>query len=291
MKHCALCPRQCGADRTKRAGACGSGARLRVARAALHFGEEPCISGTAGSGTVFFSGCTLSCVFCQNREISRGGYGKDITVERLAEIFRELEEQGAANLNLVTPTHWSAHIRRALELYRPRIPVLYNCSGYEDPETLKSLEGLVDVWLPDYKYDDPDLAKRFSGAGDYPEKAPAAIREMLRQSGTPVLDANGMIRSGVIIRHLVLPLHLKNTFRVLDRIAEEFGTDTWVSLLFQYTPVTELPAFPELNRKLTRRERERAEAYLEEKGLLNGYVQEAGSSGAAMIPVFDGTGT
>ncbi|MBQ7535734.1 MAG: radical SAM protein [Stomatobaculum sp.] len=290
MKHCVLCPRHCGADRTKKKGACGSGALLRVARAALHYGEEPCISGTSGSGTVFFSGCSLRCVFCQNREISRGNVGEEITIQRLADIFRELEEQGAANINLVTPDHWSLQIRQALERYRPKIPVLFNCSGYETVEMLKSLEGLVDVWLPDLKYSDPQLAERLSGAPDYPEVAFRAVKEMFRQSGSPALDGNGMIRKGVMVRHLVLPLHLKNTFGVLDRILEEFGADTWVSLLFQYTPMGDIRSFPELSRPLTKRERDRAEQYFMGLGFRNGYLQEAESTGILMIPAFDGTG-
>ena len=216
--------------------------------------------------------------------------GEEITVSRLAEIFRELEEQGANNINLVTPTHWAPVIAEALSLYRPGIPVLYNCGGYESVETLRRLEGLVDVWLPDIKYADPELARKFSGAPDYPETAYAAVEEMLRQCGHLQLDARGLAVRGVMIRHLVLPLHLKNSFAVLDRIAEQFGTETWVSLMFQYTPLREIQEYPELNRTLTRRERERAEAYLEEKGLLNGYVQEPDSKGTAFIPRFDLTG-
>lgn len=290
MKHCTLCPRRCGADRTKGKGACGSGALLRAARAALHFGEEPCISSTCGSGAVFFSGCALRCAFCQNMEISRGEKGQDISVSRLAEIFRELEEQGAANINLVTPDHYCLQIREALELYRPGIPVLFNCSGYETPEMLRQLEGLVDVWLPDIKYADSTLAGKLSGAPDYPETAFRAVKEMLRQCGNPELDGRGMIRKGVIIRHLVLPLHLKNTFGVLERVKKEFGPETWVSLLFQYTPVREVPGFPELSRPLTKRERSRAEAFFTDLGFSNGYVQEAESTGTGMIPLFDGTG-
>ena len=290
LRHCTVCPKKCGADRTVRPGFCGSGAVPKIARAALHYGEEPCISGTAGSGTVFFSGCSLRCLFCQNYEVSRHSFGEEITVSRLAEIFRELEEQGANNINLVTPTHWAPVIAEALSLYRPGIPVLYNCGGYESVETLRRLEGLVNVWLPDIKYADPELARKFSGAPDYPETAYAAVEEMLRQCGHLQLDARGLAVRGVMIRHLVLPLHLKNSFAVLDRIAEQFGTETWVSLMFQYTPLREIQEYPELNRTLTRREWERAEAYLEEKGLLNGYVQEPDSKGTAFIPRFDLTG-
>lgn len=290
LRHCTVCPKKCGADRTVRPGFCGSGAVPKIARAALHYGEEPCISGAAGSGTVFFSGCSLRCLFCQNYEVSQHSFGEEVTVPRLAEIFRELEAQGANNINLVTPTHWAPVIAEALSLYRPGIPVVYNCGGYESVETLRALEGLVDVWLPDIKYADPALARRFSGAPDYPDTAFAAVEEMLRQCGHLCLDARGMAVRGVMIRHLVLPLHLKNSFAVLERIAEQFGKETWVSLMFQYTPLREIPAYPELNRTLTRRERERAEAYLEEKGLLNGYVQEPDSKGTAFIPRFDLTG-
>ncbi len=290
MKKCTLCPRRCAVDRTKGPGACGSGARLRIARAALHYGEEPCISGSEGSGTVFFSGCSLRCVFCQNRALSQEQFGEEISVRRLAEIFRELEEQGANNINLVTPTHYAAQIAEALYIYRPGIPVLYNCGGYESVETLRALEGLVDVWLPDIKYADPELARRFSGAEDYPERAFQAVEEMLRQCGIPKLNGRGMMERGVMIRHLVLPLHLKNTFAVLDEIAERFGTESWISLMFQYTPLWKLPEYPELNRGLTRRERERAEAYLEQRGFRNGYVQEPDSRGTAFIPDFDLSG-
>lgn len=290
MKNCTLCPRMCGADRVNGTGACGSGARVRIARAALHYGEEPCVSGTEGSGTVFFSGCSLKCVFCQNMEISRGGFGEDISVRRLAEIFRELEEQGANNLNLVTPTHWAEQVAEALKIRRPGIPVLWNSSGYERPETVRALEGLVDVWLPDIKYADAALGRRFSGVPDYPDRAFEAVREMLRQCGNPLLDERGHIRRGVLIRHLVLPLHLKNTFSVLERIGREFGTDVWVSLMFQYTPLYSHPDAPELERPLTARERERAERFLFESGFTNGYVQEPSSTGTGFIPAFDLTG-
>lgn len=287
LKHCMLCPRRCGADREKQAGACGSGARLVLSRAALHYGEEPCVSGKQGSGAIFFSGCSLHCVFCQNRKISQERYGAEVSVERLADIFRELEAQGANNINLVTPTQWTAHIIAALERYRPRIPILYNCGGYERVDTLKRLEGLVDVWLPDFKYADGELAGRCSAAPDYPEVAVQAIGEMLRQCGDPVLNQKGIIQRGVIIRHLVLPLHLKNSAAVLKRILREFGAERWISLLFQYTPLWDIPECPELNRALTARERARAEACLEELGFINGYVQEADSKGVAFIPDFD----
>ena len=290
MEQCELCPRRCKADRLNGRGACGSGALVRAARAALHFGEEPCISGKEGSGTVFFSGCSLRCAFCQNQVISQEGYGRDLTARELAEVFRRLEDAGANNLNLVTGTHFAEQIAEALCIYRPKIPVLWNSSGYERPETVRMLSEFVDVWLPDLKYADPLLAEKLSGARDYPEYAFDAVGEMLDLSGNPRFDGQGHITGGVLIRHLVLPLHLKNTAAVLERIAERFGTEVWISLLFQYTPVREVPGFPELSRPLTRRERERAEEKLYSLGFHNGFVQERESAGTGMIPDFDLTG-
>lgn len=286
LRSCELCPRLCRVNREEKPGACGCSTRLLAARAALHFGEEPCISGTEGSGTVFFSGCNLHCIFCQNHKISRERYGKALTAVRLADIFRELEAKGANNINLVTPTPWVTEIIKALELYRPTVPVLYNTSGYERVEVLRELEGLVDVWLPDYKYADSALAARFSGAADYPAVARAALQEMYRQSGNLTLNKEGKAVRGVMIRHLVLPLHLKNSFAVLDDIAALFGTEQYVSLMFQYTPFVKT-RFPELNRALTGRERERAEAYFLQRGFRNGYIQEADSKGSRFLPDFN----
>ena len=260
LRSCELCPRLCRVNREEKPGACGCSARLLAARAALHFGEEPCISGTEGSGTVFFSGCNLHCVFCQNHKISRERYGK--------------------------ATPWVTEIVKALELYRPTVPVLYNTSGYERVEVLRELEGLVDVWLPDYKYADSALAARFSGAADYPAVARAALQEMYRQSGNLTLNKEGKAVRGVMIRHLVLPLHLKNSFAVLDDIAALFGTEQYVSLMFQYTPFVKT-RFPELNRAPTGRERARAEAYFLQCGFRNGYIQEADSKGSRFLPDFN----
>lgn len=286
LRSCELCPRLCRVNREEKPGACGCSTRLLAARAALHFGEEPCISGTEGSGTVFFSGCNLHCIFCQNHKISRERYGKALTAVRLADIFRELEAKGANNINLVTPTPWVTEIVKALELYRPTVPVLYNTSGYERVEVLRELEGLVDVWLPDYKYADSALAARFSGAADYPAVARAALQEMYRQSGNLTLNKEGKAVRGVMIRHLVLPLHLKNSFAVLDDIAVLFGTEQYVSLMFQYTPFVKT-RFPELNRAPTGRERARAEAYFLQCGFRNGYIQEADSKGSRFLPDFN----
>lgn len=261
----------------------------RVARAALHFGEEPCISGKNGSGTIFFSGCSLRCKFCQNHPISHQNFGKTISVEQLSHIFRQLEEQGAHNINLVNPAHFVPAIREALLLYKPQIPVIYNSSGFERTETLKSLEGLIDVYLPDLKYVHGDVAKELSGCEDYFQFAGPAILEMLRQTGTVVLDADGMIQKGTMVRHLVLPGLTRETISVLDWLADQ-STEIWVSIMFQYTPMCDIDGFPQLSRTLTKRECEKIWYHMQDLGLSNGYIQDKSSSGTAMIPQFDLTG-
>ena len=287
---CSLCPRQCGATRTETCnsvGYCGMPSQPLLARAALHFGEEPCISGIHGSGTVFFSGCSLGCVFCQNQIISHERYGKPVTAQRLADIFRELEQAGAHNINLVNPTHYATSICKALQLYKPNIPVVYNSGGYERVETLKMLEGLVDIYLPDCKYVDSALAAGLSDAPDYFQFASAAISEMVRQTGPVVLDENGIAQKGTIVRHLVLPGHTKNSIEVLDWLATVHNV--WVSLMFQYTPCGDLTGHKELQRPLTRRECDKVWGHLSDLGL-NGYVQDRESKGTEMIPAFDLTG-
>ena len=288
---CSLCPRQCGAVRTETgnsSGYCGMPSQPLLARAALHFGEEPCISGTKGSGTVFFSGCSLGCVFCQNTPISHKRFGKSITAERLADIFRELEDAGAHNINLVNPTHYADSICKAFELYHPNVPIIYNSGGYERVEILKMLEGIVDVYLPDCKYVDSDLSASLSKAPNYFEYASAAICEMVRQTGAVVLDEQGIAQKGTIVRHLVLPGHTKNSMQVLDWLATV--PDIWVSLMFQYTPYGDISAYKELQRPLTQRECEKVWHYMNDLGILNGYVQDRKSSGTKMIPEFDLTG-
>ena len=284
---CTLCPRMCGAERTETRGEgfCRMPAGPVVARAGLHMWEEPVISGTRGSGTVFFSGCTLGCVFCQNHEISAQGVGKPVTVERLGEIFRELIRQGAHNINLVTPTHFVPQIRQALLVKKLPVPVVYNTSGYERVETLRSLEGLVDIYLPDYKYDDPALAKALSRAEDYPQRAQAALAEMVRQVGAPVYDGEGLMTRGVLIRHLILPGHTKNSIACLERIRQLFPGIP-VSLMAQYTPCGELDSFPELGRPITRREQEKVENALFGLGL-EGYTQSRKAKGAQYVPDWD----
>lgn len=286
---CTLCPRRCGAERTAEAGGgfCRMPGGLRVARAMLHHWEEPPISGQNGAGTVFFSGCTLGCVYCQNGDISAGGFGKDISTARLREIFQELIAQGAHNIELVTPTHFLPWILPALTPRLP-VPVVYNCGGYERVETLRALEGLVDVYLPDLKYADGALAAELSGAADYFPVACKAIREMFRQVGPYVLE-DGLLTRGVVIRHLVLPGYLDNTRRVLDWIAETFAPgDVLVSLMSQYTPTANMTG--RLARRVTAAEYRAAVDYMRNCGITDGFVQERTSAEEAYTPAFDGEG-
>ncbi len=294
--HCSLCPRRCAARRTMHEGSgyCRMPYGPVVARAALHKGEEPCISGEpgtrGGSGTVFFSGCSLSCLFCQNAPISRDRFGKAVEPARLAEIFRELVDQGAQNINLVNPTHFVPAILDALALYRPPVPIVYNSSGYERVDTLRRLQGAVDVYLPDFKYIDPALSAALSGAADYADFASDAILEMVRQTGPVRLNSDGYAVQGTIVRHLVLPGHTKDSMRVLDWLAGHLPSGVFVSLMFQYTPMSSFEQHPELSRRLTARECRKIWDYLLEKGLTDGYVQQRGSAGETFIPAFDLTG-
>ena len=287
---CTLCPRSCHAERTpyEGAGVCCVGTLPRIARAALHMWEEPCISGTRGSGAIFFSGCNLHCTFCQNEAISHGGQGETVSVARLAEIFAELEAQGAHNINLVTATHFVPAVIEALDIYRPKIPVVYNCGGYESVETLRMLEGYVDIYLPDFKYIDGAMAKLLSGAPDYPEVALAAIREMRRQTGPAVYDAEGMMLRGTQIRHLVLPGLTGDSIRLLTLIADELP-DTPVSLMGQYTPCGRALAIPGMDRRVKKKEYARVLAHMEAIGL-PGYRQALESATDAYVPAFDHTG-
>lgn len=289
---CKVCPRNCGAVRTNThgAGICGMGNLPRVALASLHMWEEPCISGKYGSGTVFFSGCSLKCVFCQNSEISRYGFGKEISAVRLREIFFELIDRGAHNINLVNPTHFSPSILEALSGPLP-VPVVYNSSGYDSVETLKLFEDRVQVYLPDLKYLLPDAASRYSSADNYPNVSSAAIFEMFRQTGPYALDDGGLIKSGVIIRHLILPNNLENTYKVIDWVSDTFSPgDVLFSLMSQYTPCGDLGKFPELKRRLTRDEYEKACAYLNNSRIEDGFFQELSSAESEYIPDFDLSG-
>lgn len=289
---CTLCPRQCGAlrDELHGEGFCRMPSLPVCARAALHFWEEPCISGQTGAGTVFFSGCTLGCVFCQNRPISREHFGKALTPDELYAVFGRLADQGAACIELVTPTHFTHVLAKVLERPVPGgLPVVWNSGGYERRPALRTLEGRIDVYLPDLKYLTPALAKKYSGAADYPEAAQAAILEMYRQRG-PARIEGGLLKSGVLIRHLILPGHVDEAKRVMDWVAESFPPGAVLfSLMAQYTPVGPPDGFPELGRPLRPSELRAARAYMEGLGLA-GYVQELGSSGEGFIPAFDLTG-
>lgn len=286
-----LCPRECGADREHgQLGFCRMPLEPYAARAALHYWEEPCISGTEGSGAVFFSGCTLRCVFCQNHEIAEGKAGKPVSKERLTEIFLKLQEQGANNINLVTAGHFLTAVVPALQSAKRQgldIPVVYNTGGYEKPDTLKMLEGLVDIWLPDYKYRSTELAKRYSHAPDYPKRASEALREMVRQAGMPVFDRRGMMRRGVIVRHLVLPGCVGDSKDVLEFLWDHYGNQIYVSIMSQYTPLPHAAAYPELNRKITKEEYEEVVDYALFLGMEQVYIQEGECAEESFIPAFD----
>ena len=289
--NCNLCPRKCNIDRSAYSGFCGVGAEALVCRAAPHFGEEPCISGTRGSGAVFFAGCNLRCVFCQNHDISRGETGETVSVQGLRDIFLRLRDQGVHNINLVTPTHYSALLAEALSGLELGIPVVWNSSGYESVETLRQLEGVVQVWMPDFKYMDGALAKKYSAAPDYPAVALAAIREMYRQAGPFQMDDEGILQRGVLIRHLILPGAAENTLRVIDAVEDNLpAKNILFSLMSQYTPMPGMESFPELQRRITQAEYDRCESYLDFSEIEYGYYQSPESATDEMIPAFDGTG-
>ena len=295
MDGCKLCPRACNVDRKQgQKGVCGvSGIGIYGARAALHMWEEPCISGEEGSGTVFFSGCPLRCVYCQNYEIARAECGSEISVERLSEIFLELQKKGANNINLVTPTHYSLEIIEAVKLAREHglaIPIVYNCSGYESVITLKKLEGIVDIYLVDYKYEDRDLAKRYSNAENYPEIVKQALQEMVRQCSEAVFDERGIMQKGVIVRHLLLPGQVQNGQDVVKYVYETYGDKVFLSLMNQYTPLPHVAKWPELNRKVTEEEYDLLVDYAIELGVENGFIQEGETAEESFIPAFEGEG-
>ena len=296
MSFCNVCPRSCKVDRKQsihekgRAGYCRSGMLPIVSRAALHHWEEPCISGTRGAGTVFFAGCNLSCVYCQNYEISELMHGDEISVERLRQIYFELIAQGAHNIDLVTPTHFTHAIFQSLREPLP-VPVVYNCGGYESVHTVAFLRKKIQCWLPDLKYSLREPAARYSDAPDYFEKATAAIEQMYRQTGPYEIGSDGILKKGVLIRHLILPGNLENTKGVLRYVAETFAPgQVLFSLMRQYVPWGRAAEFPEINRRLTEEEYNEAEACMEELGIVDGYTQEADSSDAVYIPAFNGAG-
>lgn len=292
---CTLCPRKCGADRRTGTGFCMQKDQPKIARAALHHWEEPCISGTRGSGTIFFSGCTLKCIFCQNYSLSHENFGKEVSVSRLSEIFLELEEQGAHNINLVTATHFLPSVLSALDRVknRLRIPVVYNCGGYERPETIRELDGYVDIYLPDLKYYDPVLSEKYSGAADYFTYASASLKEMIRQTGGLSWNEHepGLLKTGVVVRHMVLPGARNDSIRLLTWLHDELPEGSFlISLLSQYTPFYHSSQYPEINRRITSYEYQKVVDAALALGLTNGYMQEKSSAKEEYTPPFDLTG-
>lgn len=293
-RSCTLCPRMCGVNRLKgEIGFCGASNQIKAARAALHFWEEPCLSGESGSGTVFFSHCTLSCIFCQNYQISTDRKGKGITSQQLCESFLSLQRQGANNINLVTPSHFLPGILEAISQAKKSgltIPIVYNSGGYERKETIALLKGYIDVFLPDFKYMDNHLAQMYSHAPDYSRFAKESIAKMVELVGSPVFDQKGMLQKGVIIRHLMLPGQLEDTKKIIRWIYETFGDEVYLSLMNQYTPMKQVAGIPQLNRKLTREEYDQAIDFALKLGITQGFIQEDETASQSFIPDFNGEG-
>lgn len=291
IEKCEICPHNCKVNRLEgKVGRCKATDKVKIALASVHNFEEPCISGTNGSGTVFFSNCNLKCVFCQNYKISQQGLGREISIEELADIFIEQQNKKVENINLVTPTMYIYHIIEAIKIARKKglnIPIVYNTNGYENVETIKKLNGYIDIYLPDLKYYDNDLAFKYSGIKNYFENATEAIKEMYNQVGAPVLDENGIMKKGVIIRHLVLPNNLQNSKDVLKWINDNIDNKVFVSVMAQYFPTHRAKDFPELNRKLTKEEYEEIENFLYSLNLNNGYIQELGEHEEEYVPDFE----
>lgn len=292
LEKCKICPHNCGVNRLNgNIGRCKSNGNIKLAMASIHNFEEPCISGENGSGTVFFSNCNMNCVFCQNYKISQQGLGREISIEELAEIFIDEQNKNAENINLVTPTMYVYHIIEAIKIAKNKglkIPIVYNSNGYENVETIKKLNGYIDIYLPDLKYYDDDLAFKYSGVKNYFENATSTIKEMYNQVGSPVLDENGMMKKGLIIRHLVLPNNLQNSKDVLKWINDNIDKNVFVSVMAQYFPTNRAKEFPEINRKLTKEEYEEIENYLYSLDLDNGYIQELGEHEEEYVPDFEG---
>lgn len=286
---CNACPRGCNVDREVSLGYCKSPEKFKLARASLHYWEEPCISGKNGSGAIFFSGCNLGCVFCQNYEISHGCKGLEVSDDDLVRIMKRLVDEGANNINFVNPTHYSLQLLRVLEKYKPPVPIVYNTSGYDSVETLKMLDGAVDIYLPDFKYIRPEKALKYSKAEDYPQVAEEALAEMKRQVGEDVFDENGIMQRGMIIRHLVLPSNTNSSISALDYLAENFG-DTYISVMAQYVPCGDLTEYKEINRPLTQREYDKVVNHIFDLGLQKIFVQELEAASDEFIPDFDLTG-
>ena len=290
LECCTICPHNCKINRTKNPGRCKSTDKIKIALYSIHNFEEPCISGEKGSGTIFFSNCNMNCVFCQNYEISQLGRGKEITIEELANVMIKQQERNVQNINLVTPTSYALHIVEAIKIARKKgleIPIVYNTNGYESVETLKLLEGYVDIYLPDLKYYYDDLAKKYSKVDNYFEIATKAIQEMYRQVGTPVLDENGVMKKGLMIRHLILPNEVQNSKKVLKWIKENIDSNVYVSIMAQYFPTYKAKEIPEIARKITKEEYEKVEKYLYELDLENGYIQELGEHEEEYVPTWE----
>ncbi|MBP3333808.1 MAG: radical SAM protein [Clostridia bacterium] len=290
---CFLCPRRCGADRRISRGFCGESDQIRICRAALHMWEEPCISGSEGSGTVFFTGCQLRCIFCQNSDIALSHAGLEISEERLIEIFFELAAQGANNINLVTPSHFTPTVISAIDRAKSRgftLPFVWNSSGYESIETLELLRGRIDIFLPDFKYFSSDLANSFSRAPDYFEKASLAVKKMLDIVGEGEFDDRGIMKKGVIVRHLVLPAHTDDSMKVIKYLFDTFGHSIYVSIMNQYTPMPSVSAYKDLSRRLTTYEYEKVVNFAADLGIKNGFIQSRGTARDSFIPAFDYTG-
>lgn len=290
LESCKLCPRECGVNRLAgQLGYCGMPAELVIARASLHMWEEPCISGVNGSGTVFFTGCPLKCVYCQNRKIAIGSTGIAVTVEQLSEIFLELQQKGAHNINLVTPTHYVPQIVEALKHAKKKdlhIPIVYNTGSYEKVETIQALEGLIDIYLPDCKYYDSGLAARYSNAPDYFDAASAVIREMIRQTGKPSFEGN-LMKRGVIVRHMILPGHTRDSRKIIEQLYAAYGNDVYISIMNQYTPLSQMKYYPEINRTITAREYEKVVDYAISIGIENAFIQEGETAKESFIPDFE----
>ncbi len=290
LKKCTICPHKCGIDRTKNIGRCKSTDKVKIALYSTHNFEEPCISGEKGSGTIFFSNCNLNCVFCQNYEISQQGRGKEIEIEELAEIMLKQQEKGVENINFVTPTSYSIQIKEAIIIAKEnglKIPIVYNTNGYENVETLRELEGLIDIYLPDLKYYYNSLGKKFSKVDNYFEIATNAIKEMYRQVGSPILNEKGVMQKGLMVRHLILPNNIENSKRCLKWLKENFNDKIYISLMAQYFPTYKAKEISEINRKLTPKEYEEIENYLYDLDIENGYIQELGEHEEEYVPKWE----
>ena len=291
LEKCEICPHKCKVNRLKQnIGVCKCTDKIKIALASLHYYEEPCISGKNGSGTVFFTGCNLQCKFCQNYEISQQGKGIEITIEQLADIFIKQQEKHANNINLVTPTMYVYQIIEAIKIAKTKglnIPIIYNSNGYENVETIKKLKGYIDVYLPDFKYYYNDLAKKYSGINNYFENVTQVIQEMYKQVGSPIIDENGIIKKGLIIRHLVLPNNIENSKKVLKWLKENINKEVYISIMAQYFPCYKAKEIKELNRKLTKEEYRKIEEYVYELDIENGYIQELGEHEEEYVPNFN----